>query len=201
MAMSKTRQMFPAGTWVKAKYNGGIFIGTVKVAPPTGENSNKRYVYFNKMLDKQSGKFERISTHGEWVCVNNLKEVDVETEADNTLVITVNETTRKTTLRDSNNRKVVARCHPDDTFSEKIGVSTVLSRYYDGFADGDHVYSVEANGQIGDIVYRKDRMNPKLKSELETRLALGNVFANKRNAEVAAKKIASVFSDNARTLP
>ena len=201
MAMSKVQQMFPAGTWVKAKYNGGIFIGTVKVAPPTGENSNKRYVYFNKMFDKQSGKFERISTHGEWVHVNNPKEVDVETEADNTLVITVNETTRKTTLRDSNNRKVVARCHPDDTFSEKIGVSTVLSRYYDGFADGDHVYSVEANGQIGDIVYHKDRMNPKLKSELETRLALGNVFANKRNAEVAAKKIASVFSDNARTLP
>ncbi len=201
MAMSKTRQMFPAGTWVKAKYNGGIFIGTVKVAPPTGENSNKRYVYFNKMFDKQSGKFERISTHGEWVYVNNLKEVDVETETDNTLVITVNDTTRKTTLRDSNNRKVVARCHPDDKFSEKIGVSVVLSRYYDGFADGDHIYSVEANGQIGDIVYHKDKMNPKLKSELETRLALGNVFANRRNAEVAAKKIASVFSDNARTLP
>lgn len=201
MAMSKTRQMFLAGTRVKVECNGGVFIGTVKVAPPTGENSNKRYVYFNKMFDKQSGKFEWISTHGAWVYINNLKEVDVETESDNTLAITVNETTRKTTLRDSNNRKIVARCHPNDEFSEKIGVSVVLSRYYDGFADGDHIYSVEANGQIGDIVYHKDKMNPRLKSELETRLALGNVFANRRNAEVAAKKIASVFSDNARTLP
>lgn len=201
MAKNETQQMFPAGTRVKAISRSNTFIGTVKVAPLTGKNSNRRYVYFDKMFDKQSKRFERISIHAEWVYVENLKEINAETEADNTIVITVNETTRKTTLRDSNKRKIVARCHPDDEFSEKIGVSVVLSRYYDGFADGDHVYSVEANGQIGDIVYHKDKMNPKLKSELETRLALGNVFANKRNAEVAAKKIASVFGDNARTLP
>ena len=198
---NKAQRTFLAGTRVKVLRNGKVFLGTVKVAPPTGENKDKRFVYFDKVFNGKSEKYERIDTCMAWVYVDNLQEADTSVEVDNVITIIVNETTRTTTLFDNNNRKIIARCHPDDKFSERVGASIVLSRYYDGFAEGDHVYSVEADGKVRDIVYRKDKVSPSLRRELERRLAFGNIFANRRNAEVAAKKVASVFSDNARSLP
>lgn len=191
--------MFPIGSRVKyTDENGDTIYGSV-VLSPRHDEANKRFVYVNRKVDKDGVRSP--AKGSSWVDVSKLSTVPVQADYDNKLIIIVNKATRKTILTDDMGRKVIAKCHPDDIFSAKKGVSVVMDRYFDGFADGDHIYSVEANGNIGEIVYNKSRTNSRLKLELERRLEYGNIFANKRNAEEAAKKVASVFCDNTRTLP
>ena len=195
--VSSDKQDFKVGTRVRVKKeNGTIIFGTVRVAPPSGENKDKRFIYFDKKYNEKNNKYRR-NKFNAWVHIKDLVAVNKNAENDNILTITVNEQTRRTTLFDRYGQTVVARCNPKDTFSEKIGVSIVLSRYYDGFADGDHIYTVEANGEIGDMVYHRNE-SPKLIKEIKKRLAYGNIFTNKHDAEIAAKKVISVFRNNMR---
>ena len=179
--------VFPVGARVKYELDDGESLhGFVRVFLPH-RDCNQRHVYFDKLV-MSNGKYKAITKQSAWVHIDKLREVVKDFDYDNVLTITVNRATRKVVVTDNRGRSTVARCHPDDKFSERIGIIVALRRYLDGFAPGDHIYSVRANGKVRDDLYRGDEKDKEL-------IKHGNAFANKRNAEEAAKKVASVLRE------
>ena len=109
-------------------------------------------------------------------------------ELDNIITITVDKRNRKTILTDKKGRKEVVRCHPSDEFVEEHGVIIALERYYDGFACGDKVYTVQFDGNVYSLVYHG-------RADTKELIKSGNAFKTRKEAEKVAKKIRAIFDE------